>query len=258
MEYKFPVFVISLARATDRRKRMTSRLNQAGVKFEIVDAVDGETMNMNLIKPRLIDDLIKLRGLPKTTTGAIGCFLSHYNLWARMIEEQIPFALILEDDSIWDDDFFDVAKAVVESKYYWNIAHMSHAAPAKIEEEIDQVGERQLLRFRYAQCCTDAYLIDLDGAKKMHKFCRLIQDNIDEQWRFYWKSGCYFYHVDPAPARQDRPPDFTSFIKQPKIGREVTRNRRRHHRGLLAYWAHKIKKHHQRKMFHKATPRKLR
>lgn len=39
------------------------------------------------------------------TRGAIGCALSHLNIYKKMIQEDIPFALILEDDMILPSDF---------------------------------------------------------------------------------------------------------------------------------------------------------
>ena len=97
-----PVYVISLARAADRRAGIIDRLTVAGMKYEIVDAVDGETLDLNSFGDRLVNRSM--------TKGAIGCFLSHYNLWQRMIAEQIPTAIVLEDDALWDEDFFEVAE----------------------------------------------------------------------------------------------------------------------------------------------------
>ena len=40
-----PIFVISLARATERRADITRRLDAEGLQYEIVDAVDGRELN---------------------------------------------------------------------------------------------------------------------------------------------------------------------------------------------------------------------
>ncbi len=251
----FPIYVISLARATDRRIRISDRLNQAGVTFEIVDAVDGKTLDWKSVQHRITNSGIRARGLENLTANEIGCFLSHYNLWARMIEEQIPFALILEDDSTWDDDFFAVAKAVVESKYCWNVAHLSATDAHKMVGKIDTVANRELVLFHKPAARMDTYLIDLDGAKKMHKFCYKIHDQVDHQWIQYWKNGCYFYHVTPPPARQDESP---SEIARTKDHKPTQRRRRLKQLGWLGYLLFDPKRQLARKWFHFTHPRKLR
>lgn len=44
------------------------------------------------------------------TMGEVGCFLSHYNIWKKMIEQNITDALILEDDIRFEPYFKPTAQ----------------------------------------------------------------------------------------------------------------------------------------------------
>lgn len=248
---KLPIYVISLAHAQDRRADITCRLTAAGVDYEITEAVDGAELNLDGYQDRLIQDLHLQSKGRELSRGEIGVFLSHYNLWKKMVTEQIPFALILEDDTTWDDDFFSVAKAAVASPYYWNIVHLATRKPRRINEMVEPIGKRKLVRYAHAHCNADAYLIDLDGAKKMQELCWYIRCPIDVQWRLCWHLNVYFYHMHPAPARQCGVSD---------IGERPPKNkqRRRKEMGRVHYFLRDMKMRFARMRWRWAHPKRNR
>ena len=197
-----PVYVISLARAVDRRADITRRLNTAGVDYEIIDAVDGNQLDLSTLKNRLRQDKFRAKYDRDMKRGEIGCFLSHYNLWQRIVKEQTPFALVLEDDAEWEDDFFATVRDVVQSKYYWNVVHLSKSGDTgRIDSTLQTVGNnRKLARLKHPRKITTAYLIDLDGARKLLPYCYEIIEPIDAQWLNYSLYNGYFYHVQPPPT----------------------------------------------------------
>lgn len=87
-----PIFVVSLARAADRRAAMHAHLSGLGLAFEIIDAVDGRTL-----APEQVDAIMP-KGTP-LSLGDLGCYLSHMSIYKRMVAEGIGLALILEDDA---------------------------------------------------------------------------------------------------------------------------------------------------------------
>jgi len=104
-----PVYVISLARAADRRESITALLDADGVEYELVDAVDGRELNLSACDPPLNRDKCWKRYAVVMPAGAVGCALSHLQLWKRMIAEQTEYAMVLEDDARWQTDFWEVA-----------------------------------------------------------------------------------------------------------------------------------------------------
>lgn len=91
MDFKeFKVYCISLNRRIDRREMISTRLNELNINFEFFDAVDGSLMDTH-------------SNLPK---GAIGCNLSHINLY-EMLKNSVDPILILEDDAEFPDDLIN-------------------------------------------------------------------------------------------------------------------------------------------------------
>ncbi len=129
-----PIFVINLPRATDRREKISRALTELAGRFEIVEAVDGATLPPADYEHRLRQDLARSRRRRELSAGEIGCFLSHYNLWARMVEENIPHALILEDDAVLDIDTLVVANVLPMAGWDWDVVSLAYPNPKTRKE----------------------------------------------------------------------------------------------------------------------------
>ena len=196
-----PVFVISLARAAERRADIVRRLNAANIRHEIVDAVDGKNADLSECSEQLrhIGECEKQLGVV-FDRGSIGCYLSHYRLWERMVRDNIPTAVVLEDDAVPDDSFMRVVSDVVNCEYEWDIVLLqSGTRRGKVRTicKLDGGGELvQYMRHKYA---TVAYIVRLGAAKKLLAYCYYLRFPIDSQWKAYRWCG-RFYAVIPAPV----------------------------------------------------------
>lgn len=87
-------YVISLTTATERREHIINEFGKQGIEFEFFDAV---TYNH-------IDDICSKLGLENLkqshnlANSEKGCFLSHLTLWKKMIDEDMAWIAIFEDD----------------------------------------------------------------------------------------------------------------------------------------------------------------
>ncbi len=92
---KIPVFVISLARAPERRESISQHLTDLGIEYRIIDAVDGKTLTTSQIAEKTAPG-------KHMHPGAVGCYLSHINVYEIIRDENIEVALVLEDDTRLD------------------------------------------------------------------------------------------------------------------------------------------------------------
>lgn len=86
-------YVISLKTADARRMHITQEFGKQGVDFEFFDAVTPSQI------PQLCQSLgIKLMENTHLTDGEKACFLSHVSLWQKMLDDDIGYMAIFEDD----------------------------------------------------------------------------------------------------------------------------------------------------------------
>jgi GR25 family glycosyltransferase involved in LPS biosynthesis len=88
--------------------------------------VNGSHLNKkSLIHHRLIKKNNFLR------KGEIGCFLSHQKVWLDMIQNQIPFAFIMEDDidydkTLHDERLSEIVNVLGQNQNKWDICYTSY------------------------------------------------------------------------------------------------------------------------------------
>ena len=196
-----PIYVISLARAAKRRADITARLNAAGVRYELTDAVDYKKLDFDNLPIRIRQEVHLKNYQVEIAPGTIGCVMSHMNLWRRIAAEQIPAALILEDDAVWDDDFWEVLGKLAASAWDFDMVMLSHIGGSKKRRVLEQLtGNRQLVLHRRPGWMTAAYLIRLSGANKLLPYCFDITGGADALTRENWRTGLRTYNVKPSPV----------------------------------------------------------
>lgn len=104
---RWPIFVISLSDAFERRQSLLSQCANLGLNVEIVDAVDGRTGLPPEFEAK-IDRVAALSVMGREMTDAeFACALSHQSIYERIYREDLPGAIILEDDAILTSGFAD-------------------------------------------------------------------------------------------------------------------------------------------------------
>jgi glycosyl transferase family 25 len=100
-------FVINLERRPDRLKHFKNNCSIKNVN--VVHGFDGKNIekeDKNEIK--LFDKFINF--LP----GEKGCFISHLRIWNYIVNNDINYGLIFEDDAILCEDFFEKYKIIIK------------------------------------------------------------------------------------------------------------------------------------------------
>jgi GR25 family glycosyltransferase involved in LPS biosynthesis len=94
------IFIINLKKDIDRWNQTVNELNKYPIRYQRYDAVYGKDLTADEIK-----DKVSWWGRNLLCNKAlVGCFLSHTNLWKKLLtDENNDFYLILEDDFIIDD-----------------------------------------------------------------------------------------------------------------------------------------------------------
>lgn len=96
----WPIFVLSMPSAQNRRSDICEQFALLGLDFQFIDAIDGRQGLPAQFEP-LVDrpGTVALAGYGMSD-GEYACGLTHQLAYARIIEQNLPGAIILEDDAI--------------------------------------------------------------------------------------------------------------------------------------------------------------
>ena len=109
------IFLINLDKNIDRMELSKKQLDAMGVDYERVSAVYGKELSFDERRRAVNRFRCWCAHTLRMRDGEIGCALSHYGIYRRMIDENIPYACILEDDNFYCKGFVAILK-YIESK----------------------------------------------------------------------------------------------------------------------------------------------
>ena len=87
------IFVINLKSDIKKRETMTNILNKYTSDYTFFEAINGKELKDDEYKINL--NWMNPYDNTHTTCGEVGCALSHYSLWEKMINENIEKALVI-------------------------------------------------------------------------------------------------------------------------------------------------------------------
>lgn len=113
----FSTFVINLDKDTERMQFMHQQLTSLGISYHRESAVLGSSYTPT--EEEYSAALAIEKGGHALLPGEIGCAVSHARVIEKIVNEQIPYALVLEDDVELPPDFKYVIEAQITKKHTW-------------------------------------------------------------------------------------------------------------------------------------------
>lgn len=158
-----PVFLVNMDKCTDRLALSTKRITDAGFqkihRWSAVDARDGaDTLTQAWSRhgsPLFNPSDKEFVSYP----GKQGCMLSHLDIWKHIIDNEIPNAIVFEDDVEFHQSWPSLAP-----QYY-------NATPKNFDllyfgSQMEMHSDGHITRVPVF--CTHAYMITLDAARKLY------------------------------------------------------------------------------------------
>jgi glycosyl transferase, family 25 len=199
------VFVISLARAPERRRKMQDKLSALNVPFEIFEATD--CCHLTLAERAFVDDAArrKISKFP-LVDSEIACWHSHRRIMVEIAENGPEMVTVLEDDAGLSQHFPKVLEAIEQSGLQFDLIDL-HRIFRKIEifypccnlcESFD------LGRIRYSQMRLTGYVISRRGAQKFLRAVPRFAHMVDKSMKRWWDNGLsYFVLSEPVVMHDD-------------------------------------------------------
>lgn len=164
------IYMINLKRRTERRLKMEESLKELGLDFTHFEAVDGKTLTDEVLVQKgitLMPEYADPYHKRVMTMGEIGCFLSHYTIWQKMVELQQQEVLVLEDDIRFEPYFKERAVQLMNEARQiggWDLIYFGRKRLQENEVFLEESQNFVKVSYTY---WTLGYVISLEGAKKL-------------------------------------------------------------------------------------------
>jgi len=168
--------VISLSTAIERRKHILSEFSQKNVDFDFFDALTPEpAMNFAIELGLSINEQC-------LSKAELACFMSHVYIWKKMIDHDIPYMAIFEDDIYLGED---VTAFLSDSNWIqdeWHLIKLEEfTARVALGEKIKVFHgdvDRSLFQLKSKNLGTAGYIISLCASKKLINYIKSLDQLI--------------------------------------------------------------------------------
>jgi glycosyl transferase family 25 len=195
-------YVISLPEATLRRERVTKKLQELKIPYEIFEAVDGRQMDVCAHPDYDIARRHRYFGRD-LQGGELGCLLSHRAVLEKILADGRCCALVLEDDAILDDSLTSVVISLMQLQPLPEFVRFiaSKKLYRSVQRKLDSLTpDHDLVRMQGTPGTSYAYFVSSDGAKKLHAALRKIYLPVDTVMGYAWSTGVDNLVVIPSPV----------------------------------------------------------
>lgn len=177
-------FVISMRSAVDRCKFMQEQLSALGMDFEIFPAVDGRRLSQEELTTCCDFKWMRRYCGRVLTPGEIGCALSHIGIYRKIVDEQLPYALILEDDAWLTPSLIPLLELMEQKRIFdeGGIFVVQDTACGHWNKKNGKcIPLSDMYRFNEMTCAcwTHAYIITLEAAKQLLRYLYPVMHTAD-------------------------------------------------------------------------------
>ncbi|WP_281358587.1 glycosyltransferase family 25 protein [Alteromonas ponticola] len=209
-----PCFVINLDRSQQRMVNMTSQFSTQSIDFERISAVDGASISEDVIA-RYYSLSSPLKYHKQLNKGEICCYLSHRKVWQKMVDEQIPQAIILEDDVDIVGDLSAVADTLPSMVDDWDYIKLAEHTRRRGVVHSESVNPFTRVIYDKIPARTCAQAVSLSGARKLLAASEKIYRPIDIDLQYWWEKDLNIFGLQPYPVKpKDDAPSEIDKVKQ--------------------------------------------
>lgn len=195
------VTLINLDRSEHRRIQMAQRLEEMGLAYSRLAAVDGKARWAELLPS--VDVYTFERNVGRDVMpGEIGCYHSHLQAWRTLVDSGCDTLLVLEDDVVFGDDFLQALREALTHRDRWDMLNFNKIR-AKQPVRQAQIGPYSLNAYMGPLTGMGAYLISRDTALRLLPSMLPITLPIDLDLDRVHLHRIRRYGLEPFPSHVD-------------------------------------------------------
>lgn len=197
------VFLINLDRAKARLDFVKSNIQKLELPFHRIAAVDGQRLSDDKISKIVDREQYKKYFKMYPEKGTVGCSLSHEKVWKTFLQSHYEFALVFEDDIVFDPvQLKQCVLEAVKQKVLWDVLLLEpyhNGTPVKVAKLWGNFSMCvYFTNITHAGC----YLINRSAVKKFLEKFYPISVPVDHYINAGWEFDVKFLGVEPRLVKQ--------------------------------------------------------
>lgn len=210
-----PIYVINMDTSVERWATTHARLQEIGLEAERFPATVGKLLGEQELsqwydKKRNASDHHRPQ-----TLGEIGCYISHYRVWQKVVDDQIPFCIVLEDDIIISQQLKTIINCLYKLQN-WDVIKLADERNYPFIDTVTINDELTIGNYLKMPNNGMAYAVSLNGAKKLLARKPFFRP-VDVDMQFHSELKLQVMGIKPYPVSENK--SFQSEIANMNAGK---------------------------------------
>ena len=194
-------FILHLKRASSRAANVRSLSASLPIESEVLAAVDGALLSAEEVEQAYARRRFRPNYPFPLTRTEVGVFLSHRTAWRRIVDDDLDFAFIFEDDAQIDPpSFATLVEFVTLERQAWDYVLLP-AQPIRKGTRIARHGGLALMRPDAPPLRAIAQIVSRGAAKRLLDRTLPFDRPIDTLMQMPWVTGQPVLVASPSPVR---------------------------------------------------------
>lgn len=194
---KSKIFVINLDERPDKFKNAEDQLIAQDFTCERISAVRGSNLSQAEVDSAYDGQLNKQNYMKPLSLGEIGCYLSHRSAWQKIVDEQLDYAIILEDDCKLEPTFKEVPQAISKLINWDYIKLTGPRGKKKIQESCSISNGFSIAHYNKVPISTPGQVVSLKGAQTLLQNSKPFYRPVDVDLQQYWEKEIDIIGLEP-------------------------------------------------------------
>ena len=200
------ILVINLDKSTSRLATSTQRLADAGLSFTRIPAVYGADLSADEKAKHYSKELNANLFYRELNDGEIGAYLSHRKAWQEIVDRELDYAIIFEDDFILQGDINQAISNINAIPFSWDYIKLAGYYSRNKKQTV--VYQKTLIDMEltaYAKVITgaSATAVSYKAAKQLLQATSSFGRPLDTDLQYWWEKGIHIFCLLPYISTPD-------------------------------------------------------
>ncbi|MFC3096000.1 glycosyltransferase family 25 protein [Alteromonas sediminis] len=196
----YNIFLINLDKSVERLRNADEQFKRLHIAYERMPAVYGPDLSETELNVHYSAEKNRKIYHKQLNVGEVGCYLSHRKVWQAIVEQNLDFAIVLEDDFSLNANFLASIAAVAAVDVEWDYIKLAEYPEKRKALSSREFNGFSLITYDKIPARTGAQAVSLSGAKKLLATSEQFGRPIDIDLQYIWEKKLRLYGLKPYPV----------------------------------------------------------
>ncbi|MCL5254769.1 MAG: glycosyltransferase family 25 protein [Gammaproteobacteria bacterium] len=201
LSMRYQIYLLNRAEEKTRLEHFRIQAGRLRQSFARIDAVNADQVQVSSELSHYDETNNAQHYYRSLTMSEIATYISHRFAWQRMLDDDVDFAIVLEDDVLLANSFAYLARTIAELEQPWHVLKLAEPYARVKSKGIERCGAATLVRYPDIPLGTSAYVITREGAEAMLRWSEGFYRPLDVDFQWAWQPGLKVRGIRPYPVQ---------------------------------------------------------